>query len=146
LDFESRETLTRLIDTQRVAALSTLRDGAPFVSLVPFVVVPDATVSFYIHISRLAQHTQDILADPRVALMIAETDGGAGDPQRLARVCIEGMAAEIAPQDPGYAPARSRYLARFPDAAFNFNLPISPSFGSCPDVPATLRDSGGYSI
>jgi hypothetical protein len=52
LDPESRKTLTRLIDTQRVAALGTLRDGAPFVSLVPFIVVLDATVSFYLHISR----------------------------------------------------------------------------------------------
>ena len=86
MDPESRETLTRLITTQRVAALGTLRDGAPFVSLVPFVAVLDATVSFYIHISRFAQHAQGILADPRVGLMIAESDGGAGDPQRPARV------------------------------------------------------------
>ena len=79
MDPGSRETLT-IDDTRRVAAPGTLRDGAPFVSLVPFVVVLDAMVSFYIHISRLAQHTQDILADPRVGLMIAETYGGTGGP------------------------------------------------------------------
>lgn len=71
MDPESRKTLTRLVATQPVAALGTLRDGAPFVSRVPFVAVLDATISFYIHISRLAQHTQDILADPRLGLMIA---------------------------------------------------------------------------
>ena len=71
-------------------------DGGPLVSQVLFAAAPDFS-AFIVHISRLAQHTQDILSNPRVSLMIADTDDGIGDPLQLARVSIHGDVAIIAP-------------------------------------------------
>jgi len=121
MDPQSRQTLARLIQEQRIAAFGTLRDSAPFVSMVLFAASPDFA-SFYIHISRLAQHTRDILQDSRSSLMIAETDRGPGDPQTLARVSIQGESTEIPTADAGYEQAKSIYLQKFPQAAANFGL------------------------
>lgn len=121
MDTQSLTALARLLRGPRIAALGTLRDGAPFVSMVPFVAAPDFS-AFHIHISRLAHHTRDILADRRVSLMVAETDLGTQDPQTLGRVSIQGQASAMAQTDAGYADARARYLERFPDSEFNFSL------------------------
>jgi len=121
MDTETRQILARLLRTQRIAALGTVRDGAPFVSMVLFAPSPDCT-SFFIQISRLALHTRDILQDRRVSLMLAETDSGAGDPQLLARVSIQGTAVEVPVTDDDYAECKSIYLTKYPQAAFNFLL------------------------
>jgi putative heme iron utilization protein len=125
MDDQSARTLVTMLRGQRVASLGTLRSGVsdqgPLVSLIPFVAAPDFS-AFYIHASRLAQHTQDILADPRVSLMVAETDDGVRDPQQLARVSLRGLALPVAENDPDYPAVRSLYLARFPQSAMTFNL------------------------
>lgn len=119
MDDESRQTLLRLMSTQRTASLGTLHNGSPFVSLVLFAPAP-GWCEFSIHISRLAHHTQDLMSDPRASLMIAEADLGEKDPQTLARISLSGAAHPIPVDDPGYAAARQGYLERFPQAAFNF--------------------------
>jgi len=61
----SPEHAARLVDLLRrrsTAALGTLHDGAPFVSMVPYAVLPDGA-AFVVHVSRLAGHTKDMLAD-----------------------------------------------------------------------------------
>jgi putative heme iron utilization protein len=60
-------------------------------------------------ISRLAVHTKNVLADPRVSLMIDERKEG--DPLQGARVMLMGTAA--ATDDPA---VRRRYLDRQPEA------------------------------
>lgn len=121
MDTESEKLLAAIISTQRTASLGTLRQGGPFVSLVPYATAADFA-SFYIHISRLALHTQDILKDPRVGLMIAEADSGEKDPQTLARVSILGQAVEIHPTEAEYPAAREAYLSKYPQAGPNFML------------------------
>lgn len=121
MDNQSQQTLARLIRAQRVAALGTLRDGGPLVSMILYAAAPDFS-AYYIHASRLAQHTQDILQDARVSLMIAETDTGVPDPQTLARVSIRGEAVEVPPTIADYAEARLLYLTKFPQAFPNFGL------------------------
>ena len=79
--------------------------------------LPDeAFAAFFVHVSRLAWHTQDMLQDPRVALSIAETDDGRADPFTLMRVTIRGNAVQI-PEGP-----KEAWLARFPEQAINFEL------------------------
>jgi len=121
MDNESERLLASIISTQRVASLGTLRQGGPFVSMVLFAPAADFA-SFFIHVSRLAHHTQDILKSTRVALMIAEADGGNKDPQTLARVSITGEALEIGPMDSEYPAAREAYLSKYPQAGPNFML------------------------
>jgi len=121
MDAESLGILSRLIRGQRVGALGTLRNGAPHVSMVVCAVSVDLS-AFWVHLSRLAFHTQNILQDPRVGLMIAEPDNGSGDPQTLARVSMQGEAQPLAKGTQDFGEARSLYLARFPEAIGNFEL------------------------
>ncbi len=113
MDTETLGKLANLIRETRQASLGTLHNGAPFVSMVLAAPSKDLC-SYYIHISRLAQHTQDVLVDPRVSLMWMETDDGSADLQQLTRVSITGNASEISVTDPTYPQARSLYLERYP--------------------------------
>ena len=115
MDAESSLQLRNLLVTARVAHLGTLRNGAPMVSMTLYMPAPDFA-AFYVHVSRLAWHTQDMLQDARVALSVAETDDGRADPFTLMRVTIRGDAVQLSdgPKD--------AWLARFPEQAINFQL------------------------
>ena len=109
------DSLRSLISKERLAHLGTLRNGAPMVSMTLYLPERDFS-AFYVHVSRLAWHTQDMAHDPRVALSIAETDDGRADPFTLMRVTIRGEAQRI---DQG---PKDAWLARFPEQAINFEL------------------------
>lgn len=121
MDPENLRLLTRLIRTQRVAGLGTLREGLPYVSMVAYAPAEDLG-SLLIHASRLAHHTQDLLQDSRCSVLVAEKDDSSHDPQILARVTLSGNARPVEQDDPGYEPARALYLRRFPEAEFLFQL------------------------
>ena len=113
--------LARLIRTERIAHLATLRQGAPMASMTLY--LPDeGFTGFQLHVSRLAWHTQDMLADPRVCLSIAATDDGVRNPQVLERVSLRGEAASIPNDAPAHAGLKAAWLARFADSAINFEL------------------------
>ena len=107
--------LKQLILDERIAHLGTLRNGVPMVSMTLYMPEPDFS-AFYVHVSRLAWHTQDMAHDVRVALSIAQADDRRADPFTLMRVTIRGEAERIAggPKD--------AWLARFPEQAINFEL------------------------
>ncbi len=115
MDDESRRLLARLIRSERTAHLATLRQGAPMVSMTLYMAEPDFS-AFYVHVSRLAWHTQDMQQDARVALSIAERDDGRADPFTLMRVTLRGEATQIA------GGPKEAWLARFPEQAINFQL------------------------
>jgi uncharacterized protein YhbP (UPF0306 family) len=118
LDADSRTALARLIRTERVAHLATLRGGAPMASMTLY--LPDESFgAFYVHVSRLAWHTQDMLQDARVALSIAQADDARADPFTLMRVTIRGEATQA--EDPDSS-LKSAWLRRFPEQAINFQL------------------------
>lgn len=121
MDAQSEKLLAQIIRSQRIAALGTLRDEAPLVSMVTYVTAEDFSL-FYIFVSRLAQHTVDMQKDKRIGLLIAETDDGREDPQTLARVSIRGSAEQIPNGIPGYTPLKNRYLKRFPESESLFKL------------------------
>ena len=115
MDAQTAALLRKLLSKERIAHLGTLRNGAPMVSMTLF--MPESDFSaFYVHVSRLAWHTQDMAQDARVALSIAESDDRRADPFTLMRVTIRGEAAQIA-EGP-----RDAWLARFPEQAINFEL------------------------
>jgi putative heme iron utilization protein len=121
MDAHSEKLLAQIIRETRIAALSTLRDEEPLSSMVAFVPLPDFS-AFYIHVSRLAQHTVDMNKKKQVSLLITETDDGRPDPQTLARVSIRGSAEMLENGAPGYTPIKELYLARFPEAEQVFQL------------------------
>ena len=118
MDAETAAVLAGLLRKERIAHLATLRAGAPMASMTLY--LPEADFSaFYVHVSRLAWHTQDMLQDPRVALSIAESDDGRADPFTLMRVAIRGDASQLARDNPAL---KARWLERFPEQAINFEL------------------------
>lgn len=124
MDDGTASLLAQLIRGQRIAALGTLRQGAPLVSMVLYLPSPNFS-ALYLHVSGLAWHTQDMLADPRVSLSIVQTDdpaNPASDPQRLARVSVRGEAAPVSNDAPVHAELKAAWLARFPDSALSFGL------------------------
>ncbi|MBX2991814.1 MAG: pyridoxamine 5'-phosphate oxidase family protein [Bacteroidetes bacterium] len=137
---QSQRTLLNLIRATRTAALGTLRSGAPEVSMVLFAASAECT-DFYLHISRLAHHTQNILYDARVSLMLAEADDGSRNPLTLARVSIQGEALRLEEGSPEYEAGRSAYLDKFPDASMNFSL---GDFGLYFIEPFTARFVAGF--
>jgi putative heme iron utilization protein len=109
--------LARLLRGARIAHLGTLRQGAPLASMTLYLAAPEFS-AFYVHVSGLAWHTQDMRADPHVALSVAEGDDGRDDPFTLARVTLRGEATELGADDG----LKRAWLARFPAQAVNFEL------------------------
>ena len=119
---EFRTELAALLRGQRVAHLATLRQGAPMASMTLYLPAADFS-DFYVHVSRLAWHTQDMAQDARVALSVAETDDGRADPFTLMRVSVRGDSLQIQNQDPQFKNLKASWLERFPEQAINFELP-----------------------
>ena len=113
MDAQSEKLLIHIIANTRIAALGTIRDEAPRVSMVAFVSAQDFS-AFYVHVSRLAQHTVDMQKNKQVSLLIAEADDGRVDPQTLARLSIRGSAEFMENGEPGYTPVKTMYIERFP--------------------------------
>ena len=110
--------LSALLRRERIAHLATLRQDAPMASMTLF--MPDARFTgFYVHVSRLAWHTQDMAGDPRVALSVAQADDGRADPFTLMRVSIRGDAAQLQGEQPDLKVA---WLKKFPEQEINFEL------------------------
>jgi putative heme iron utilization protein len=121
MDNVSEKKLVHIITNIRIAALGTIRDESPRVSMVGFVPAQDFS-AFYLHISRLAQHMVDMQKNKQVSLLIAEADDGRVDPQTLARLSIRGSAEFMENGEPGYTPVKAMYIERFPasEPLFNF--------------------------
>ncbi len=116
------ESLRRLFEGQRIASLGTLHQGDPYVSMVPFALLPDAS-ALVIHVSQLSSHTKDMLESPRVSLLVIAPDTGDAPAQARARVTVLGRAEHCTASTPGYPAAQEAYLSRFPQAASTFALP-----------------------
>jgi heme oxygenase (biliverdin-IX-beta and delta-forming) len=118
---DAKLLLKNLIERERIAHLGTLRGGAPLVSMTLYMPEQDFS-SFYVHVSRLAWHTQDMLQDARVALSIAETDDRRADPFTLMRVTVRGEASQLKNEGEEFGELKKSWLARFPEQAINFEL------------------------
>jgi putative heme iron utilization protein len=131
--------LRQLLDAQRVAALGTLHDGEPFVSMVPFALLPGGR--FVVHVSGLAAHTQDMKDDPRVSLLVVASPAPDGPVHALARVTVRGRAARLAASSAEHAAAKQAYLERFPESSALFEL---GDFSLFEIAPLAARFIGGF--
>jgi putative heme iron utilization protein len=132
--------LRHLISRQTVASLGTLHSGAPYVSMVPFALLDDAS-AFVIHVSLLAAHTRDMLADPRVSLLVMDAPSENVPPQALPRISVAGTALQLSADSPAVSPAREAYLTRFPDSAPMFEL---GDFSLFVITPSSVRWIAGF--
>jgi heme iron utilization protein len=117
-DFDAARTARSLLRRSRQGALATLMAGSgdPYCSLVNVASHPDG--SPILLISRLALHTQNILGDSRVSLMLDER--AAGDPLEGSRIMLAGRAEEASGDQ--LAILRRRYLNAHPSAEVFVNF------------------------
>jgi putative heme iron utilization protein len=100
----------------RVGSLSTLsrkRPGFPFGSVMPYALDEAGRPIFLI--STMAMHTQNLLADPRASLLVAQPDT-ATDPLGASRVTLVGNAVAIPEAET--AQARNLYLDRYENSKY----------------------------
>jgi hypothetical protein len=92
------------------ASLGTIHHetGYPYASLVTIAALPDGAPLTLI--STLAEHTKNLLKDPRASILFDET-GGLGDPLEGARVSVFGRMDRLSENG-----ARARFLSRHPSA------------------------------
>src|ERR1700704_1460273 len=111
-DFDAPALARSLLRRSRQGALATLMAGSgdPYCSLVNVASHPDGAPILLI--SRLALHTQNILGDSRVSLMLDER--AEGDPLEGSRLMLAGRAEEADSDD--VAILRRRYLNAHPSA------------------------------
>src|ERR1700761_4685355 len=99
----------RLLRAARSGCLATSAKGQPFASLVTPACMPDG--SLLLLLSRLAEHTRHLMAEPRCSVMVsgvAET----ANPQTTPRVTVTGVAEVMDDKA-----LKARYLAVHPYAA-----------------------------
>lgn len=121
MDSTSEQTLAHIIRGTRLAALGTIHNSEPNLAMVAYAFADDFS-AFYIHVSRLGKHTRDMEMDPRVSLLVTETDDHRSDPQTLARLSVQGTARMIGRAEPGYESIKALYLKRFPEAERLFSF------------------------
>lgn len=114
-----------------LATLSRAVEGWPFGSVVPYAL--DAQARPVICTSRLAEHTKNFTADPRVSLLVHEPGA---DVQAEARVTL---LAKVVPVERD-GPAQVRYLRYFPQAREYLQL----DFDFYRLEPVTLRVVAGF--
>lgn len=127
-----------LLHQAHVASLGTLsaREGGwPFGSIVPYALGPRHEPILLL--ARIAEHTKNLVADPRVSLLIHEPHDQ-GDPQAKARLTVLGRARRLEAVEPSL---EARYLARVPEAK-SYHRTHDFDFYSV--EPVRLRYIGGF--
>lgn len=111
--------VNELISHAVTASLGThLPGGSPFVSFVSVAAIDKLQVVMLL--SGLAQHTKNLIADPRCSLLIVgQTDSGA-DPMTVPRVSLVGQMTQLPHSDD--QAARKCLLGRHPSAAMYAGL------------------------
>ncbi len=110
---ERARTLVHLGRAGTIATLSRRHPGHPFASMMPYAV--DERGRPLVLISTMAMHTQNLQADPRTSLLVAQPDW-AGDPLAAGRVTLMGEAKPLPTAD--REAARALYLARHENARY----------------------------
>jgi putative heme iron utilization protein len=126
----------RMLRAHRYGALCTLSkkfEGYPFGSITPYLMDHDG--SLLILISTLAEHTKNILHDPRVSLITHDQR----DPhiQTQGRVTVVGDAR----LEPDREQAGLRYLRYFPETQTYL---VMHDFSFCRIRPVAIRYIGGF--
>lgn len=132
------EACRALVREARVAALATVARepaGVPFATLVA--IATDERGRPLLLLSRLAEHTQNLLACADASVLVGEL--AAADPLAGGRVTLVGRCERV--PDGEVADARARFLARQPEAAQYVDF---ADFAFYRLEPSALRYVGGF--
>lgn len=125
-----------LLRAHRYGALSTLSkkfDGHPFGSIAPYLTDHDGSVLLFL--SALAEHTKNLLNDPRMSLITHDQNDARIQTQ--GRITVVGSAHPLEEREP-YA---ARWLRHFPESEQLFAL---GDFGFYRLTPLSVRHVAGF--
>lgn len=108
VDYSEVRRLLRLGSSGALGTQSASVEGYPFTSSLPYAL--DGACRPVFLISGLAEHTRNLLADPRASLLVLEGEGGRLD---QARVTLLGRVLPVMPEEE----VQARYLRYRPEAA-----------------------------
>lgn len=112
----------RLVMSHRWAALATLGADGPNASMIAYASTRDVS-SLLLYLSGLSEHTRNLMADPRVSMVVSEpVSNNVGDPQTLARVSLKGRAGQIERTAQEFGDLWQLYVGRLPEAAPRLGL------------------------
>ena len=140
MNLQEQQLMADLVRSRHWAALATQGPEGPEASWVAY--VPEADFGgFLLHLSTLAAHTRNLLADPRAGLAISEPEREGEDPQTLARVMIQGRIAILPKYSPDYRDLARRYQEQLPASTPRFEF---GDFLLLRLTPARIRFVGGF--
>jgi putative heme iron utilization protein len=135
---ERVRTLLSLASVGTISTVSRKAAGFPFGSLMPYALDAEGRPIFLI--SNMAMHTQNLKADPRASLFVAQAAAD-GDPLGAARATLVGR-AEPVPEGEA-ALAREQYLARHEGSRYWVDF---ADFGFFRLEPVELYYVGGFGV
>lgn len=140
MNLQEQQLMANLIRTRRWAALATQGPEGPEASWVAY--VPEADFSgFLLHLSTLASHTRNLLADPRAGLAISEPEREGEDPQTLARVMMQGRVTIVPKDSMDYREMAQHYQTVLPASTPRFEF---DDFLLLRLTPVRVRFVGGF--
>ncbi len=131
---ERARTLAEDVGTATLCTVSKDPSGHPYGSFVAYSM--DGPTPIFL-VSKLAEHTRNMLQDERVSLLIAEP--GTGDPLARGRVTLLGTCAELTGDEA--ASARESYLKAHPGSSYYIDFRDFSLWGL---TVSSLRYIGGY--
>ena len=90
--------LRELFESQRSAALATQQEGRPYLSLMAFAATPDLK-ELIVATERETRKYANLMAEPRVALLIDNRSNVPADTEEAVAVTVLGRAAEAQPAE-----------------------------------------------
>lgn len=134
------DEMAGLLLGNRWAALALAPAEGPVVAMVGYAVEPGLG-GILLFLSGLAAHTGTLRKEARAALAVSAPDLGAGDPQELPRLTLEGPVEAVGRDVPEFARSWPVYAARFPAAVPRLGL---ADFALFRLVPVAGRYVGGF--
>ncbi|NRP70263.1 hypothetical protein ILFOPFJJ_01142 [Ensifer psoraleae] len=139
-DDEARKLARVLLRSAKSGALAVIEpesSGFPFVSRI--LIGIDIDGAPVVLVSRLATHTQALLADRRASLLAGEP--GKGDPLAHPRLTVQCEAEEVPHDSEAHARIRARFVRRHPKAKLYVDF---PDFGFFRLQPLRASLNGGF--
>jgi len=122
-----------------------VQGGEPFVSRVPFAIskssIEPKSSKLIIHVSTLAAHTNHMLENSRVSLMVMATPSPDVSTQATPRVSIQGVATQLDKASTEYEEAKAAYIERFPQSLDLFDF---ADFSLFSIAPTSARFVAGF--
>ncbi|MGB0640752.1 MAG: HugZ family protein [Myxococcota bacterium] len=131
---ERARTLAEDVGTATLCTVSQDPSGHPYGSFVAYSM--DGPTPIFL-VSKLAEHTRNMLQDERVSLLVAEP--GTGDPLARGRVTLLGTCSELTGE--AEASARESYLKKHPGSSYYIDFRDFSLWGL---TVTSLRYIGGY--